>query len=160
MPGWLGHKTPFAFDKDYAPADHAARFVAGTPPILSLSALSGALDVFENIDRQALANKTRILTSLAFSRAAGLGLETTSPAEVARRGGHISLLHENGYAIVQALAARGIMADFRTPDTIRFGFSPLYLGAAQVWDVMDALGDVLETRSWDTPEFRVRAEGT
>lgn len=160
LPGWLGHKAPFAFEKDYAPANDAARFVAGTPPILSLSALSGALDVFAGVDMNALAAKSRAMGELALSCAGKLGLTTTSPAEAHMRGGHISLLHDEGYAIVQALASQGIMADFRTPDTIRFGLSPLYLGLTDIWDVMDALAQILETGSWDQPEFMVRAEVT
>lgn len=160
LPGWLGHKTPFTFDKDYVPADHAARFVAGTPSILSLSALSGALDVYAGIDMQALSLKAGMMTDLALSRAANLGLPTTCPGAAKRRGGHVSLLHDHGYPVVQALAAQGIMADFRTPDTIRFGFHPLYLGLTDVWDVMDALANILETQSWDRPEFKKRAEVT
>ena len=160
LPGWLGHKWPFEFSQDYVPADHAARFVAGTPPILSLSALSGALDVFTGIEVTALAQKTQAMSALALSRAKDIGLETTSPTESARRGAHISLLHDDGYPVVQALAARGIMADFRTPDTIRFGLSPLYLSMIEVWDVMDVLADILKTRSWDQPAFKKRAEVT
>ncbi|MGJ8562412.1 MAG: aminotransferase class V-fold PLP-dependent enzyme [Alphaproteobacteria bacterium] len=160
LPGWLGHKTPFTFDADYAPADHAARFVAGTPPILSLSALSGALDVFRGLDMQRHAQKAQVMSSLALSRAAQMGLKTTSPPYPVKRGGHISLLHDNGYPIVQALAAQGIMADFRTPDTIRLGFNPLYISMTETWDVMDVLADILDTRAWDTSEFKMRAEVT
>ncbi len=160
LPGWLGHAAPFAFENDYRPAEMAARFVAGTPGILSLSALSGALDVFKDIDMTTLTAKARIMSEMVLSRAAQMGLKTASPCDPARRGGHISLIHENGYPVVQALAARGIMADFRTPDTIRFGLSPLYLSLTEIWDVMDALEDILETQSWDRPEFKTRAAVT
>lgn len=160
LPGWLGHKTPFAFEKDYVPADNAARFVAGTPPILSLAALSGALDAFTGVEMATLSAKTQLLTACALFRAAEIGLETNSPMEATKRGGHISLLHDEGYAIVQALAAENIKADFRTPDTIRFGFSPLYLSLTEVWDVMDALEKIIDTRAWDKPEFNIQAEVT
>jgi kynureninase len=89
-----------------------------------------------------------------------MGLELLSPQEDARRGGHVSLRITEGYPVVQALAARGVLADFRAPDTVRLGFSPLFLTYAQVWDAMDILGDILSTRSWDAPEFYIRAKVT
>lgn len=160
LPGWMGHASPFAFDADYAPREGAARFASGTPPILSLAALDGALDV---VCRQAPAElqfKAQKMGAVAISRATAMGLELLSPQDDARRGGHVSLRITEGYPVVQALAARGVLADFRAPDTVRLGFSPLFLTYAQVWDATDILGDILSTRSWNAPEFHIRAKVT
>ena len=160
LAGWMGHAAPFAFEADYTPKAAAARFAAGTPGILSLAALSGALNAFEGIDRSALAVKARALGDLCLALAARLGLPSISPKLGSERGGHISLVHPEGYAVVQALIARGIIADFRAPDAMRFGFSPLFVRYVDVWDAMTALGDVLKTRAWDQPAFLRRAAVT
>lgn len=160
LPGWMGHAAPFAFDADYAPRDRAARFASGTPPILSLAALDGALDAISGHSMLALHKKAGGLGAIAIARAKALGLEVLSPEVDAKRGGHVSLRIAEGYPVVQALAARGVLADFRAPDTVRFGFSPLFLRYEQVWDAMDALADILATRSWDQPQFHARAKVT
>lgn len=160
LPGWMGHAAPFAFTPDYAPRDGAARFASGTPPILSLAALNGALEAFAGVSAGSLAAKARALGDLVISRADGIGLEVMSPRDPSRRGGHVSLRIKEGYPVVQALAARGVMADFRAPDTVRFGLSPLFLSHADVWDAMDALEDILHNASWDKPEFHARAKVT
>ncbi|MDZ4760203.1 MAG: aminotransferase class V-fold PLP-dependent enzyme [Alphaproteobacteria bacterium] len=160
LPGWMGHAAPFAFDAGYRPADHVARFASGTPAILSLAALSGALYALEDVDMSLATRKARALGDLCLARASAMKLATSSPAEREMRGGHVSLLHEDGYAVVQALAARGVIADFRAPDTIRFGFSPLFIRYVDVWDAMDILGEILATRAFDTPDFRRQATVT
>ncbi len=152
--GWFGHAAPFAFDAAYAPKEKAARFAAGTPPVLSLSALAGALDVFDQIDMAGAAKKTRALGDLCLARCEALGLPSPSPAIGEMRGGHICILHDNGYAIVQALAAAGVIADFRAPDAIRFGFSALYTRYQDVWRAMDELERIVKTASWDAPGFK------
>mgnify|MGYP001952141144 CR=1 FL=1 len=106
---------------------------------------------------EAMVKKVRIMTEVALQRGATFGLKSTSPLEPEDRGGHVSFIHHEGYPVVQALAAHNIMSDFRTPDTIRFGFSPLYWSLTDVWDMMDVLEDVLETRSWNRPEFKQRS---
>jgi kynureninase len=160
LSGWFGHIAPFAFDGDYVPAAGAARFAVGTPGVLSLSALDAALDVFDGVSVSALAAKARALGDLCLWWAERLGLEPISPPIGAVRGGHVSLLHSDGYPVVQALIARGIIPDFRAPDAMRFGFSPLYVSFTDVWDAMTALEDILSTRSWDQPQFKVKAAVT
>lgn len=160
LSGWFGHADPFAFEGDYRPIDGVARFAAGTPGVLSLRALDAALDVFDCVSSEALAAKARALGDLCLSRTHALGLPAISPDIGEVRGGHVSVLHADGYAIVQALIAQGIIPDFRAPDAIRFGFSPLYIGFADVWDAMDTLAGILETRSWDRSEFKTRAAVT
>jgi kynureninase len=160
LPGWMGHAAPFAFDGKYVPREGVARFASGTPPILSLAALSGALEALDGVDLSQLQAKARALGALAIARAAEISLEVQSPEENAQRGAHVSLRIAEGYPVVQALAARGVMADFRAPDTVRLGFSPLFLTYAGVWDAMDALADILASKSWDQPQFHARARVT
>ncbi len=160
LPGWFGHADPFAFDPDYRPVQGVARFATGTPCILSLRALDGALDMFENVSVEMLGAKARALGDLCLSRAERLDLKTISPGIGQTRGGHVSLLHADGYAIVQALIARNIIPDFRAPDAMRFGFSPLQVRFVDVWDAMLALQDILQTEVWKQPQYSVRSTVT
>ena len=156
LPGWMGHARPFAFEPGYEAADTIRRFANGTPPILSLAALSGALDAFEALDTALVAEKAQALCDFVTRRALDMGLEVSSPLDADRRGGHVSLRHPNAHEIVRALAARKILADFRTPDTMRFGLSPLFLRFTDVWDAMATLEDILQAKAWDKPEYRER----
>ena len=158
--GWFGHADPFAFASGYAPKEGVARFAAGTPGVLSLSALDAAMDVFASVEMSALARKARRLGDLIVARTTAMGLESISPGVGEMRGGHVSVRHEEGYAVVQALIARGIIPDFRAPDAMRFGVSPLIVRYIDAWDAMDQLADVLTKRAWDRPEFRRRAAVT
>lgn len=160
LPGWMGHAMPFDFNPHYVPQDSAARFASGTPPILSLCALDGALQSFEGVDMAALDAKSGTLGDLCIDRADALGLTVSSPREAKLRGGHVSLQIDNGYPITRALHARGFHTDFRTPDTVRFGLSPLYIRYVDVWDVMKTLGDLLSSGAWDRPEFHARSKVT
>jgi len=159
LSGWFGHKAPFEFDGDYSPTDGAARFAVGTPPILSMQALNGALDIFDGIDMKALQKKTQNLVTICNAKARALGLESLSP-EGKISGGHVSLRHENAYPIVQNLIAKGVKADFRAPDTIRFGFSPLFIRYVDVWEAMMILEDILTNKSWDQDIYRTRSKVT
>lgn len=158
--GWFGHAAPFAFEPEYEPKEGVGRFATGTPGILSLAALDAALSVFDDVEMSAIAAKARALTNLVISRTAMMRLESISPLDAYVRGGHVSVRHEEGYAIVQALIARGIIPDFRAPDAMRFGVSPLFVRYVDVWDAMDALDDTLRSKSWDDPAFKIRAAVT
>jgi kynureninase len=113
--------------------------------------------VFDGIDMRAVEAKARALGDLVLARTGDMGLEAISSLEPSVRGGHVSVRHAEGYAIVQALIARNVIADFRAPDAMRFGVSPLYLRYADVWDAMDRLEEVLATKMWDKPEYKKRA---
>jgi kynureninase len=160
LSGWMGHAEPFAFDGAYKPRPGVARFASGTPGILSLSALDGALDAFTGTDMSLVQRKARALGDLILARTKALNLEPISPINPEQRGGHVSMRHPQGYAIVQALIARNIVADFRAPDCMRFGVSPLFLRYADIWKAMDCLADILATHAWDKPEFHKRAKVT
>ncbi|KAA5803328.1 kynureninase [Alkalicaulis satelles] len=154
--GWLGHKQPFEFEDGYAPADGIGRWRTSSPSILALSALDGALDAYDGVDMALVEAKAQVLGDILLERAASLGLETACPGLGERRGGHVVLRHEQGYAIVQAMIARGITGDFRAPDLMRYGFNPLYLSHEEVFDAGAALAEVIETREWDQPQFTQR----
>ena len=160
LPGWMGHSAPFAFSSLYTPREGVARFASGTPPILSLASLDGALDAFDGVSPGALFAKSRALGDMVISLADALSLEVMSPRDGNRRGGHVSLRINVGYPVVQAMAAHGILADFRAPDTVRLGLSPLFLSFTEVWDAMSEIRNILDTRSWDRPEFHARAKVT
>jgi len=158
--GWLGHAQPFDFVDDYAPAAGIGRFLAGTHPILGIAALEVGIDLMLQADAQARVDKSRALTDLFItlveSRCAGLGLQLGSPREAATRGSHVAFRHDQAYAVMQALIARGVIGDFRAPDLMRFGFAPLYNSYTDSWHAAEALREVLQTAVWDRPEFRQR----
>lgn len=163
LSGWMGHAHPFTFDVDYEPAAGIARNLCGTPPVLSMSALDAALDVMLEADMGAIRAKSLALGDLFLAlveqRCAAHGFKNGSAARH-ERGSQVGLLHPEGYAVMQALIARGVVGDFRAPDMLRFGFAPLYNRYADVWDAVGALKAVMDERAWDTPKFKTRAAVT
>ena len=151
--GWMGHANPFAFSRHYDAAPGVERFAVGTPPVLGLRSLLGALEAFDGIDITRLHAKSVAMAGLFHDLADAMlidrGFAVYSHRNSATRGSHVALAHEHGYAIVQALSARGIIGDFRRPNVLRFGFAPLYNSAADVLALVDALVDI-----FDTNEFR------
>ncbi|HVS04005.1 MAG TPA: aminotransferase class V-fold PLP-dependent enzyme, partial [Thermoanaerobaculia bacterium] len=160
IPGWLGHAEPFAFAADYRPAGGVDRFLCGTPPILSLAALDATLDAFAGVDMAAAEEKAGrlgdLFLALVAERCAGLGIAPLSPPQAARRGAQVSLRHPRGFAVVQALIARGVLGDFREPDVLRFGLSPLTVRHADVWDAVEALREVLTSGEHQRPQHARR----
>ena len=162
--GWFGHRDPFAFETGYRPAAGIDRFQCGTPPILSLVALDAALEIFDQVELSQLRRKSvalgELFLDLVRQECSGLGLTVASPADPEQRGSQVSLCHEAGFQIVQALIERGIIGDFRAPDVLRFGLGPLYLRFADVWHAVTALREILESRAWDDPRFERRGTVT
>jgi len=162
--GWLGHAAPFEFAASYRPAAGIRQYLVGTPPILALAALEEGVDLLLQADLAQLRAKSQALTkafiTLVEARCAGQGLSLATPRDPARRGSQVSFAHEQGYAVMQALIARGVVGDFRAPDLLRFGFSPLYIRHVDVWDAAETLRDVLVTGAWQRPEFEQRAAVT
>ena len=150
LSGWLGHAEPFAFLPDYRPARGIGRYVAGTPPVLSLAALEVGVDMLLTAAPAALREKSLRLTEIFIAaveqEAAGLGLALLSPRDAERRGSQVSFRHAQGWPVMQALIARGIIGDFRSPDILRFGFAPLYTRFVDAWDAAAALAEILEER--------------
>ncbi len=163
LQGWMGHADPFAFDDDYRPAPGIDRFLTGTPSILALTALETGLDTFEGISMGAIEQKARALSQLFIGeveKRCGSEVRVASPRDPSQRGSHVSFAHPEGYAVMQALIARGVIGDFRAPDLMRFGFAPLYISFEGVWRAAEILSDILESREWDQPRFRERAKVT
>lgn len=162
--GWMGHQSPFEFDTTYHPAPGVARLRVGTPPILSLAALECGVASIAEIGVDRLRAKSEELTELFIGvverECAGHGFEVVTPRERHRRGSQVSLRHPDGYAIVQALIAAGVVGDFRSPDILRFGFAPAYLRYVDVWDAATRLRDIMVEGRWDRPEYRRQAKVT
>jgi kynureninase len=160
----MGHAAPFDFVDDYRPAVGIERFLSGTPPILSMLALECGVDVFAGVDLGLVEAKAQRLVDLFIARVedrcAGHGLTLVTPRDPARRGSQASFAHPHAYEITQALIERGVIGDFRAPDILRCGFTPLYLGYEDVWRAVETLGKVLQTGAWRDPRFAVRARVT
>ena len=162
LSGWLGHAAPFAFEPGYRPGRGIERMRVGTPPILQLAALDAALDIWEIADIGDVRARSIELTEafIAGVEAACPELILASPRDPGSRGSQVSFRHPEGYAIVQALIDRGVIGDFRAPDILRFGFTPLYIGAAEVDRAVSVLAEVMAGALWDRPGYRRRAAVT
>jgi kynureninase len=164
LSGWWGHQAPFAMAVDYQPAGGIRRFLCGTQPILSLALVECGLDIALEADLAVVRAKSLALTDLFIRlvehRCAAHPLTLITPREHAARGSHVSFRHPEGYAVMQALIARGVIGDYREPEVLRFGITPLYVGHADVWDAVETLRDILDHRAWDRPEYFRRAAVT
>ncbi|WP_330565009.1 kynureninase [Pseudomonas yamanorum] len=160
LSGWFGHTRQFAMESRYAPSQGIARYLCGTQPITSLAMVECGLDIFAQTDMASLRAKSLALTDLFIerveSRCAAHDLTLITPREHARRGSHVSFEHPEGYAVIQALIVRGVIGDYREPRIMRFGFTPLYTSFAEVWDAVEILGEILDQKTWDQPQFKVR----
>ncbi len=160
LTGWHGHADPFKFEQTYRPGVGARALLSGTQPAISAVGVSAGLDVFEGIDMHALFAKGKDLSSLMADLIEHWcephGIRFYSPRDVNHRNGQVSLTHENGYAIVQALIARNVIGDYRQPDVIRFGVTPLYLRYVDIWDAANHLREVLETEEWKDERFNIK----
>ena len=162
LSGWQGHAAPFAFDLSYTPASGAERLRVGTPPILQLAALEASLDIWDSVDMADLRAASLALTDrfIAGVEATCPTLTLATPRDHTQRGSQVSFRHAEGYAIMQALITHGVIGDFRAPDIIRFGFTPLFIDAADVDRAVAVLADIMAQGLWDKPEFKIRAAVT
>jgi kynureninase len=163
LQGWMGHAEPFAFVDEYRPASGILKFLTGTPSILALAALEAGLDTFEGIAMRDLAAKSRALSQTFVDEVearCGDQVRLESPRDPAERGSHVVFAHPEGYAVMQALIARGVIGDFRAPDLMRFGFAPLYNRFEDMVGAAEILADILGSREWDQPRFKARAKVT
>ncbi|MBF9041882.1 kynureninase [Rhodobacterales bacterium HKCCE4037] len=162
LAGWLGHEAPFAFDLDYRPAPGIERMRVGTPPVLQMSALEEAMKIWDEVDMGELREASLRLSELFIAEVETQcpGLDLASPRDGAVRGSQVSFRFEQGYAAMQALIARGVIGDFRAPDIMRFGFTPLYLDEEDVRGAVAILAEILRDRLWDAPEYLERQRVT
>lgn len=164
LSGWMGHEAPFEFRDDYVPAPGISRFLCGTPPILNMLALESGVDLFADIDMESVAAKSAALFDLFAARievrCSDHGLELVTPRDAARRGSHISYRHPHGWPIMQALIERGVIGDFRAPDILRFGLTPLYTSFADIWQAVEILDEILDSGVWRDARFGEKAAVT
>jgi kynureninase len=159
LSGWMGHAAPFAFVDAYQPAEGIGRMLCGTPSVLAMTALDCGLATFDGVEMTEVRAKSMSLSSLFLdqldARLPGV-FELVSPRSAKDRGSHVSLAHPDGYPIMAALIEAGVIGDFRAPDRLRFGFTPLYLSHTDVFDAVETLAKIMHTESWRAPRFAVR----
>ncbi len=162
LSGWLGHAAPFAFDLDYRPGRGIERMRVGTPPILQLAALEASMDIWDTVDIGDVRSACLALGDrfIAGVEAACPTLTLATPRDHDRRGSQISFRHAEGYAIMQALIARGLIGDFRAPDILRFGLTPLFIGEDDIDRAVAVITQVMDGAFWDRPEYQVRGAVT
>lgn len=158
LTGWWTHNAPFAMQAEYAPAPGIRRALCGTQPIVSLALVECGLALFEQVTMDQLRAKSLALTDLFIAlverECAVHGLQLETPREHAARGSHVSFSHRHGYAVMQALIARGVIGDYREPGVMRFGFTPLYTGFGDVWHAVQTLKNILDTDDYQPDAAR------
>lgn len=162
LAGWLGHAAPFAMEPDYRPAMTTERLRIGTPPILQLAVLQQALQVWQGVDMAQLRRASMDLGDLFIAQVQALcpQLQLASPHDAAQRGSQVSFRFADGYAVIAALIDRGVIGDFRAPDIMRFGFTPLYIDADDVIAAARILQDVMDSGAWRAEKYQIRARVT
>ncbi|MDG1438748.1 MAG: kynureninase [Emcibacteraceae bacterium] len=158
LTGWWGHDTPFGFERDYRPRKDVRQFSTGTEPIVSLAMSEVGLDIFLRADMNLIREKSLKLCDLFIQlieeRLGGYDFEIVTPRDHSKRGSQVSISSKNGFPIMQAVIDAGVIGDFRAPDIMRFGFTPLYVSYVDVWDAIDRLVKIMENGTWDQEEFK------
>ncbi|WP_166366579.1 kynureninase [Pseudomonas akapageensis] len=160
LSGWWGHARQFAMEPHYEPASGITRYLCGTQPLVSLGMVECGLDIYAKTDMQALRRKSLALTDLFIdlveTRCGHFPLTLVTPRAHAERGSHVSFEHPHGYAVMQALIARGVIGDYREPQIMRFGFTPLYTSFSDVGEAVEVLFDILDNETWRDARFQTR----
>ena len=162
LSGWLGHAAPFAFEPSYRSGAAIERMRVGTPAVIASASLEAALDIWDQIDMAEVRKKSIVLCELFIKCVEDTCpmLRLASPRDATARGSQVSFAFENGYAAMQALISRGVIGDFRAPDIMRFGFTPLYIDENDVLDACEIISEVMNENLWDRPEYMVKARVT
>ena len=162
LSGWMGHREPFAFEQHYDAAPAIERMRIGTAPVLQMAALDAALDVWDDVSITDVRKKSIELSECFIEEVEKRCPQLTllSPRDSAQRGSQVSFTFDEGYAVIQALIAQGVVGDFRAPNVLRFGFTPLYLDIDDMVRAAEILEDIMANRTWDTPSFKQRAAVT
>jgi len=156
--GWMGHAAPFAFSRDYVAGQNTTRLRVGTPPVIAMAVLEAALDIWDQVDLAALRKESERLSDLFIFEVEQRCpmLQLASPRAAVMRGSQVSFMHDQGYAIMQAVIARGVIGDFRAPNTLRFGICPLYNTEGDVRRAVSELAGVMANEEWRQPQFTQR----
>ena len=164
LSGWWGHAEPFAFEDGFRPAADIGRFLCGTQPVLALKGVACGLDTYTDVSMQEVREKSidlcELFVRLLAHECSGSELKLVGPKLNEQRGSQVSFHHPEGYAIMQALIAKGVIGDFRAPDILRFGVTPLYIGEADIRGAVAILRDILVRDLWDCPEYKRRSRVT
>jgi len=164
IPGWWGHARPFAFEKYFQASKGIQGFLTSTQPILSLRGLQAGLEIAKSVDIRLVRKKSQRLTQLFIFLVKRLckkyNITIITPNNPEKRGSQVALYFENGFSVIQALINRKIIADYRNPGIMRFGFAPLYLSFKDVWDTVQALNEILKTEEWRSEIFSRKHEVT
>jgi kynureninase len=162
--GWFGHAEPFAFEPTFRPAVGIQAAAVGTPPILSLAALEVGVDLALEVPAEVLRRKALALSDQFIELLDHFGLtpelQLVTPVAHAERGSQVSLAHPGAYPIMQALISQGVIGDFRTPDILRFGITPMYLRHVDLWDAVSTLAGIMRSGSWRDPRYTQRSRVT
>jgi len=162
LAGWLGHDAPFDFDLEYRAGEGIDRFRVGTPPVIQMAALEAALDIWDLAEMDDVREKSIELTSLFIEEIEKRCPQLTlaSPRDAQHRGSQVSFRFENGYPAMQAIIQAGVIGDFRAPDIMRFGFTPLYIDGDDVMNAVEIIEDIMVNKRWDKAEFNQRLKVT
>ncbi len=158
LAGWLGHEKPFDFASKYTPAAGVERMRVGTPAVLQMAALEAALDIWDDVSMDEIRTRSIALSELFIERVESQcpQLSLVSPRDPQQRGSQVSFAFEQGYAVIQALISEGVIGDFRAPNIMRFGFTPLYLDENDIEKAVSILADILRNDTWNAPQFLKR----
>ena len=160
LTGWLGHVNPFAFESKYNPSNDINKYICGTPPILSYKAVESGLDIFKGISMLMVREKSiqlsEMFIALIQQECGEFDFELFSPKNADQRGSQVSFKHDDAYPIMQSLIAHGIIGDYREPNILRFGISPLYMRFEDIWEAIMCLKNIMKSREWDSDQFKKR----
>ena len=160
LTGWMGHIQPFEFVVNYQPANDICKYICGTPPIIAYKAIESGLTVFEQVSMNVVREKSiqlsEIFIQLMQQECIKFGFELFSPRNAEQRGSQVSFTHGNGFSIMQTLISHNVVGDFRQPNILRFGFSPLYMRFEDVWDAVICLREIMQTKEWQSEQFNKR----
>ena len=160
LTGWMGHIQPFEFVVNYQPANDICKYICGTPPIIAYKAIESGLTVFEQVSMNVVREKSiklsEMFIQLMQQECIKFGFELFSPRNAEQRGSQVSFTHGNGFSIMQTLISHSVVGDFRQPNILRFGFSPLYMRFEDVWDAVICLREIMQTKEWQSEQFNKR----
>ena len=160
LTGWMGHIQPFEFVVNYQPANDICKYICGTPPIIAYKAIESGLAVFEQVSMNVVREKSiklsEMFIQLMQQECIKFGFELFSPRNAEQRGSQVSFTHGNGFSIMQTLISHSVVGDFRQPNILRFGFSPLYMRFKDVWDAVICLREIMQTKEWQSEQFNKR----
>ena len=160
LAGWFGHQSPFLFTPNYVAAPGIERLLCGTPSVLAMQALDCGIDTFEGIEMSALRTKSLALSDLFWAlmeqHCASYSFTCISPKDHALRASQLSFAHDHAYEIMQAIIERGVIGDFRQPNLLRFGFTPLYTRYIDVWNAVMTILDVMQSCAWQDKKYQHR----